>query len=180
MVAVLEWDKLTERMQRLGRTGSVSKRADLRQVAEQLGIEAGLLREAVMLLIRHARSGPDWERSFRIRAADADPTTRHFKLQHDLGFVPNHFAVVRADNALGQLVTVDDFGDVRVVEATTRTMTFQFDGTAMTQGRAYKVCIFRGEFVPPSADGVYAALGGSSGPSDDDAGPMRGTTTFGG
>ena len=148
MVSLRQWTETLARLQRFGRSGRWAKQAPVERSVDELAREITELRQALELVVRHQRFGPDWEQAFLIRAADAD-ANGNVVLQHDLGFTPNHFSVVRIASTVAAGAPPANWGFLRLLQSDPREVTFQLDGSALANSMSFKVCLTRGIFVQP-------------------------------
>jgi len=133
MVTIPHFDDHLERLQRRG-SGRLSKHADTGQKLEELAKTVGVLKEAVEILIRHARVGPDWENAFEVSHANAD-AFGNVRITHDLGYKPEHFVVV---DRFSLVAAPANYGNLRYRAGISdeKTATFQLDTNAQTAGNA--------------------------------------------
>ena len=152
MVRLREWDEIHGTLARWGTSGIQSPTSDPHKLLDEHARQITQLTRSVRQLIAHQRFGPDWENSFDIRADESEAVTRLVKIQHDFGYVPNHFLIVRQSNALGERVNRQSFGKVRITRSTDATTTFQFDEDAVDSLLVVRLVPFRGEFIPVGAN----------------------------
>ena len=161
MVSILALDQQIERLERYGRSGRMAKPSqgaaagglgsepsNVERFADEQARTPRDVIDSLILIMRHLREGPDWSKSFKISYADVD-SNRTQTINHNLGHVPNHCVVVRrATGCTGATGPPKNFGDIRLVNATDTDATFQISKGAYKQSAVFKVCVFRGLFVP--------------------------------
>ena len=148
MVSLPNWDPLLQRLDRYGQTGNLPLTLDPKKTIEELARQVNTLTETVRLLVRHARQGPDWERSFRVSYEDVDAENA-VTIVHDFGYTPGQFVVIRQRNSRSAATLIADMGGIRIIESDARTAKFQLDTTAIAEKRVFFVVPFRDAFVPP-------------------------------
>jgi len=176
MVDVDNWEDQLDQLDRKGKSGGLAKNAPSEQVNDELSRRIHRLEDAVRLLIRHQRQGPDWENSFALTSDDADGNG-HVIVEHELGYTPNSFVMILQANTIVGTArpAANSFGDLRFVESDATKITFQFDVHAqnMSSRRVFVVVPFRSSFVPrnPGEAGAESRFG-STGESYTEAPPL--------
>lgn len=161
MVSVVDFDLMIKRLERFGKSGLLPKpmraksgefpsQSDtLERFADEQARALNSVVDALSLVMRHLREGPDWSKAFKISYATVDSNNEEV-IVHNLGYIPNHFVMVRhANGFVGGAAPPTNFGDLRLVNASDKTATFQLSKGAKNQSAVFKVVLFRGLFIPP-------------------------------